>query len=364
MGIETNDVNISNSTVLEATTLLASPSKSLEVKYSNSGLIAKVPAVISQVNIQIYVETTVKLDEPALEITNVTQNVYLNECELMQTEEFNNGKILINGYVRKNIEYATPKVVGDNSISSEKRYTTVNIPFKCFAKADFNNNLSPYNEVVPSNSDAAKGNAQSQLDEVENSILRGDRTEIRYVNEEKFTEKVTFELMKSKIRQIGTKQDLLGLNTSLNENTFSSFSEKMVIDITLMALQNQYVKIGSGNQSNNNGNNNSNNKNDNNKSENQNNDDKSNTGRNEEKNSKDQKNGKDEKKRDKKEGKNNKKHEDEKNDKRDEKNEKQGDSEGQEKNSERGKDEKHEEHQKDSEDKKDKKNGKEKKHIK
>lgn len=224
--------NTCNSEVLNVTTILASPSQPRRVEGKRNGLVGKIPVVIAEANVQVYVESMVKLEEPALEIARSRKNLYLTQYDLMHGDN-NSGKLLLSGYVRNNIEYSTAKVLGNSSVSGYLSHTTVNIPFKCFAKIDF---------TIPPESNT--NDAMVETMEANDGVLGANRQVQGFVNSERFNEKIYCELTESRIHDTSVKQDARPLAESdSDESTFQSFRETMVIELRLRLLQNQHVEI-------------------------------------------------------------------------------------------------------------------------
>lgn len=239
---EFDDNNTCSSEVFNVTTILASPSQPRKVEGKRNGLVGKIPVVIAEANVQVYVEAMVKLEEPALEITRTRKNLYLTQYDLMQTGDNKSGKLLLSGYVRDNIEYSTARVVGNSSVSGYQSHTTVNIPFKCFAKIDF---------TIPPESNT--NDAMVETMETNDGILGANRMVQGFVNSERFNERIYCELAESRIRDTNIKQDARALaESNSDESTFQSFRQAMVIELRLRLLQNQRVEIpateGAGNE--------------------------------------------------------------------------------------------------------------------
>jgi hypothetical protein len=242
----------SNATVLETTTLLASPSqpKQINTDSNKSGLIAKVPVVISQTRVQVYLDSTIKFDHPVLEILETKQNVNLTRCELMDSEDENKGKLIIAGFLKKNISYTTPKTIGENAVIGEKCYATANVPFKCFAKVNYEAAINLPQDDQNTPADAAP--AEPQANGLAASSFGDESLELRNTVTQKNNEKLSYELVEAKISQVESKQDFSDVDFTLeNIDTFSSLSEKILIDLILLVSQNQYVQIFRSGQSNN-----------------------------------------------------------------------------------------------------------------
>ncbi|HEY9060136.1 MAG TPA: hypothetical protein VIO64_06495 [Pseudobacteroides sp.] len=232
----TSHVVSTNSSVLNATTLLASPSQPKKVEGKKVPLVGKIPVVISEADVQVYVDATIQLEEPALEITRVKKNVFLTRSQLLLTDDKKSAKLLISGFVRNSVEYSTARHVGNSSVSGKIRFTVVNIPFKCFTKVDFITE-----PVTASNPQVLTSSAISP------DGYGSDQYALSITNSEILNEKIYCELIESKIRQVDLKKDVEALTQAggrlTNERTFRAFLESMVIELKLRVMQNQSVFI-------------------------------------------------------------------------------------------------------------------------
>ncbi|MBU3188023.1 hypothetical protein K9O30_00250 [Clostridium bowmanii] len=116
-------------------TLCLSDGFNIEPNGINGPLVVKVPVVLAQKNIQIDVESEIKLKEPFYEIKRIKKTVFLTQCKLLPLSGRIidgvpvTGKLFISGYVRKNIEYATADCVDKKVVSGRIAHTTVDCPF-------------------------------------------------------------------------------------------------------------------------------------------------------------------------------------------------------------------------------------------
>ena len=102
-------------------------------------VVIKVPVVLVETNITIPVEACITLDQAAIEIKRIKKNVFLTQSRLIpfsQDNRENTGILFIEGFVRKNIEYATQTCpTGTNAanavnVCGDIRHCTVEVPFQ------------------------------------------------------------------------------------------------------------------------------------------------------------------------------------------------------------------------------------------
>ena len=242
-GKECLDGKVCKSKVYNAKTLPESESKNAHCYDICDGLIAKVPVLIAEPEIEINVEAEISLDEPALEIKRIKKNLFLNQCKLINTDKCKKGKLFIGGFIRKNIEYATAAGQSSTgySLCGDIRHTTVMVPFECVTEVDF---ISPpeFNEPGFTKEIEIYGHMKNECSPCEDKIIGHDPCEYEYEHYERFSEKVFCELVDAKISEVDIKR---GPSKFLmpNEHLFDCLIEKMVIRVRLKLLQNQQIKV-------------------------------------------------------------------------------------------------------------------------
>ncbi|KEK17186.1 CsxC family protein, partial [Bacillus gaemokensis] len=105
------------------------------------------PVVLAERTIQIVVEANIDLDPAAVEIKRVLKDVFLTQCKLVpvafepvndtQFREVTRAKLFVEGYIRKNIEYAT------DDCNGSLQYRTANVQFAGFADLTEEDFLTP-----------------------------------------------------------------------------------------------------------------------------------------------------------------------------------------------------------------------------
>lgn len=191
-------------------------------------LIAKIPVVLSDVEVQIDLESEIRLEERALDIKNIDKHIMITQCKLIPYTN----KLFIAGHVQKNIQFSTIDCTNQTSISGNIQHTTVNIPFKCVTKIHFSN-CPIYGKEY-----------KKRLNSLDNNMLNKDQKEDSWIHYNKLYEPVYCELEHARILET----DILDRNTPLlntlpNEKSFHEITEKMVVYLRLKVLQNQNVCI-------------------------------------------------------------------------------------------------------------------------
>ncbi|MGI8383418.1 CsxC family protein [Robertmurraya sp. P23] len=214
----------------------------------NSYPFMKVPVVLGETTVQIDLDSIIEFPEPVLEIKKIKKNLKLVQCRLLLPTN----KLFLKGFVRKNIQYATPKAGGKDFVSSSIHSLTVDVPFQAVTQIDFLN--KPAFKAGPKttefeyfmSSPLPHGYASKE------KLLSADLSEYNQISGEVFNELPYCELIASHFiemdealnRKMGTVFGPEGeICAPFEEGTFTKIEEKMVVELTLKVLQNQQVKM-------------------------------------------------------------------------------------------------------------------------
>jgi hypothetical protein len=209
----------------------------------------KVPVVLGETTVQIDMDAKIEFPEPVLEIKKIKKHLKLTQCRLLLPTN----KLFIKGFVRKNIQYATPKSSNRNQVLSSIHSLTVDIPFEAVTEIDFINqpqfhsNPDTRDFTFFTSSKLPKGFSQKE------NLLSADFSQYDQISGEVFNELPYCELLYSKFieydealdREMGVVYGPDGecLDAPFEEGTFTKIEEKMVVELTLKVLQNQQVHI-------------------------------------------------------------------------------------------------------------------------
>ncbi|MBE6054439.1 MAG: hypothetical protein E7212_11190 [Clostridium sartagoforme] len=210
-------------------------------------VVVKLPVVLAEVNITIPVEATIKLDKEVLEIKRIRKNVFLTQSRIIpfsQDSEFGTGILFIEGFIRKNIEYATrtcssPKGKG---ICGYIRHCTVEVPFSFSTRVTFirqpifSTNFGPVE--LGFFTDKRKG-----CDECADPIIGRNICDQSFFNIEFFNEKPFTELVRADIAEVDINTRPYSDSNSATEQYFTDVTEKIVVNLTLKVLQKQQVNV-------------------------------------------------------------------------------------------------------------------------
>ncbi|WP_249872139.1 CsxC family protein [Oceanobacillus saliphilus] len=203
----------------------------------------KVPLVLAETTLQVVVEADIPLDPPASEIKRVLKDVFLTQCKLVPVgpfEEINESgfytsegaKLFVEGYIRKNIEYA-PK-----GCNSALRTLTAKVPFSGFAdltgEGDLNNfPIFGFGDQRRAQFLDPKHGESPRLDKYffQNSVI---------YNEQPFCELISAEFF-----ELDFSPHSFDSHESKHSNSgsFNKLREKIVTDLTLKVLQVQQIPL-------------------------------------------------------------------------------------------------------------------------
>lgn len=211
----------------------------------------KVPVVLAETVVQLDLNPTIKFPEPVLEIKNIKKNLKITQCRLLLPTN----KLFIAGFVRKNIQYATPKYGTKDALISDIRSLTIDVPFKAVTEVDYIRKpqftFGPQNQEFTffTESDLPDGFSSKE------KLLAGDLSQFDQFSGEDFNELPYCELLSSRFiqydealdRKMGRVYDEKGnkIDAPFEEGTFNSIEEKMVVELKLKVLQKQQINVDS-----------------------------------------------------------------------------------------------------------------------
>jgi len=207
----------------------------------------KVPVVLTEEKIQIDVESKVKFEEPALEIKRIKKNVYIKQCKVIVTDPPHGckpakGKLYIGGYVRKNIEYATPGCKGRYVQNGDIKHLTVKVPFRCVADIKFE--LADPVLSYPYKQLQFEVLGESCECDCLDTLTGKKECEDISITKEDFMEPIFCELESAKILEIDLHEEMEGDDDGWEKHKkdyFTGMVEKMAIYVKVKILQKQQI---------------------------------------------------------------------------------------------------------------------------
>ncbi|RSK27756.1 DUF3794 domain-containing protein [Bacillus sp. HMF5848] len=209
-------------------------------------VITKVPVILAELDLQINMDATITFPEPVLEIKDIKKRVKLTQCRLLLPTN----KLFIKGFVRKNIQYASPchdiQPSDSTSIASDLHSYTVDIPFQLITE------IKDYitHPVMPII------NEREEFDffiskklptgfPEKDELLTSDLSQFHQQSKQFYNELPFCEMISSNIIEWDEAIDRMPLpnHSPIHEGYFTKIEEKMVLDITVRILQNQQIRV-------------------------------------------------------------------------------------------------------------------------
>lgn len=184
--------------VCDNTVLECCSSKNIKSIFIKKPAVCKLPVIISQIEIPICIETLIKFNQPAFKIIDVNKEVFLESCNFIN----NSNKFFIKGFIRENITYSNINSVTDYAVSGNVKSLEIDIPFKCSTKVYFNISPVSNNEIY----------------------CKIDSTNILET------------MMQEELKDVK--------HTLPNTHTFKEVTKKIILNLGLSLLQEQYVFVG------------------------------------------------------------------------------------------------------------------------
>ncbi|BAU27857.1 hypothetical protein DFP93_10913 [Aneurinibacillus soli] len=204
------------------------------------------PVVLAELNIQVNMDATITFPEAVLEIKDIKKTVKLTQCRLLLPTK----KLFIKGFVRKNIQYASPapeiSPSSNRSISSDLHSFTVDIPFDCVTEIHkfLTEPISPEFNHRREFDFFHKSSLPSGHPEKDH-LLSNDLSQFHQTSSQHYNELPFCELVYSHIIEWDEAIDRMPLpgHTPIGEGYFTMVEEKMVLDLIVKVLQKQQVRI-------------------------------------------------------------------------------------------------------------------------
>ncbi|GAB6181505.1 hypothetical protein JCM14036_28240 [Desulfotomaculum defluvii] len=227
-------------------------STTLPITGITTGATVKIPVVLSQLQINIPVNSFIKLPERALEVKFIKHKVKVTQCLLLQDPNDNGGTngttmLSIKGFVRKNIDYSTRLCSNSEGVCGDIRHCTVDVPFSCMTPVSF---TTPPATLLTNTVEEFEFFRKQKLFgpgfAEKDHLLSGDLSEYNQVSQEFFNELPFCELISARVldyTEYLNRQRPHVIDLPFEEKFFKEVEEKMTVTIVLKILQNQQVPI-------------------------------------------------------------------------------------------------------------------------
>lgn len=216
--------------------------------------LANLAITLADINVTDHLVAEIHFPDPVLEIKDIKKRVKIVQCRLL-LGPLTNGfpaagiPLHIKGFIRKNIQYATPCLhAKSDCVSSEMRSLTVDVPFECVTLLTEDRFLRlPVFPVANTRSEfdffrAQKlGHGYPEKDE----LLSSDLSQFHQISTQNYNPITYCELVESSIVQWDEAIDRYPLpnNGPFEEGTFETIIEKTFLQFRVRVYQNQQIDI-------------------------------------------------------------------------------------------------------------------------
>ncbi|WMJ80231.1 hypothetical protein RBU49_15620 [Clostridium sp. MB40-C1] len=228
---------------VDAETLTLCQGTNMEPSGTSDPVVAKIPVVLAERTIQIDVEADICLQYPFYDIKRIKKDIFLTQCKLiLTTEGTNTGKLFLEGFVRKNIEYTTADCVDCDVVSGGVHHTTADVPFRCATEVVYSTppvfcTRTPAESIELICNKGCGGGCCHKCGEETLGTLPCEQN---FIDTICYTEKPYCELEEARIYEADIHKERLD---KVPGAPYNKITEKMVIYLRLKVLQNQQVNI-------------------------------------------------------------------------------------------------------------------------
>jgi hypothetical protein len=210
--------------------------------------VAKIPVVLAEAKITIPIMAELKLEERALEIKRIKKNVYVTQCHLLPTDPCDStGTLFIEGFIRKNVEYATEECSSDGVICGRLKHCTFKVPFKCTTTVCFFKKPVLRGPIFTPNPPTTETEIFEDMlrdcDVCNEPIIGNDPCQQNFKNTEFFNEPVFCELVKATFNEVDIHKHPRTSCDDPVEQTFCKITEKVLLTLKIKVLQKQQVGL-------------------------------------------------------------------------------------------------------------------------
>ncbi|MCM3178153.1 CsxC family protein [Cytobacillus horneckiae] len=222
----------------------------------------RVPVTLAERRVTTNLSATIRFPDPVLEIKDIKKRVKIVQCKLLLPAIPENGSpfpdpddpvvnymLHLKGFVRKNIQYASPCGRSHGScVSSEMRSLTTELPFECVTTIPSDEFISPPQLPFLNNRaefDFFRAQDLGRGFPEKDQLLSSDLSQFHQVSTQFYNQMPFCELLRSDIVEWDESLDRETLNGQprFGEGVFQSISEKMFLTFDIKVLQNQQVTV-------------------------------------------------------------------------------------------------------------------------
>ncbi|WLR48086.1 DUF3794 domain-containing protein [Halobacillus litoralis] len=214
-------------------------------------LTIKVPVELGAYDVTTHLVANIKFPHPVLEIKDIKKRVVITQCRLMtrtstgSDDLFTDGEfpLFIKGYVRKNIQYASP-VYGASGecVSSDMKSLTTKIHFDCMTTVDLQGLVQLPVANTRREFDFFRAQDLGEGFPEKDQYLSSDLSQYHQESTQAYNELPFCELVASDIIEWDEATDRHSYGP-VDEGYFHHIVEKMMVRFRIKVLQKQQVEL-------------------------------------------------------------------------------------------------------------------------
>ncbi|MGP4060545.1 CsxC family protein [Halobacillus litoralis] len=215
--------------------------------------VIKVPVELGAFNVTSHLVANINFPEPVLEIKDIKKRVVITQCRLMARPStggddlFSVGPfpLFIKGYVRKNIQYASPYHSSSGEcVSSDIKSLTAKVPFECMTSVTLDSPVQLPVNNSRNEFDFFRAQELGSGYPEKDQFLSSDVSQFHQNSTQSYNELPYCELISSNILEWDEATDRQSFGGGpVDEGYFHHMVEKMALTFTVKVLQNQQVNI-------------------------------------------------------------------------------------------------------------------------
>jgi hypothetical protein len=224
----------------------------------NNRVTMKVPIVLAERTVSTSLSANINFPHPVLEIKDIKKRVKIVQCSLVLepaeslARSFDpvDAHLFIKGFVRKNIQYASPTHLSsdDSCVSSSLKSLTTDIPFDCVVTIPAGAFISPPQRPVLNTRaefDFFRSQRLGHGFPEKDHLLSSDLSQFHQSSTQFYNEFPFCELIESRITEWDEAVDRQPLhgNAPFEEGYFNRIVEKVFLQFTIKILQNQQARV-------------------------------------------------------------------------------------------------------------------------
>lgn len=227
----------------------------------DTGLVTmRVPVTLAERRVTTNLSATIHFPDQVLEIKDIKKRLKIVQCKLLLPAIPGNGDpfptpdgdvsyaLHLKGFVRKNIQYASPCGRSRSCIASEIRSLTTDLPFECVTMIPSTEFISPPQLPFVNNRaefDFFRAQDLGHGFPEKDQLLSSDLSQFHQTSTQFYNQMPFCELLRHDIIEWDESLDREPLEGQprFGEGTFQSISEKMLLTFDIKVLQNQQVTV-------------------------------------------------------------------------------------------------------------------------